>query len=133
MDIKSAFLRGVKINEDIYMKTPDGSKESHNINLVNKAFYGLKQVYHFWNTKFITFETQKLHNNITYLLLCVYNIIVAENNILVQEVIWLKSELTKTFGELVQVETKVIGNLLVATYSKCLSVQCVGALENKVE
>lgn len=111
MDVKSAFLHGI-LNEDIYMKIPDGV-ETEDKNLVcklNKALYGLKQASHCWNSRFNKFATEqnliqsandpclytKMSNNITYLLLYVDDIILAGNNI--QEIVRLKSELTRTFN-----------------------------------
>lgn len=114
MNVKSAFLHG-NLNEDVYMKMPDGVKTEDN-NLVcklNKALYGLKQASHCRNTRFNTFATQQdllqsandpclytnmSKNNITYLLLYVDDIILAENDN--QEIARLKCELTNTFDML---------------------------------
>ena len=48
MDVKTAFLNG-KLNEEIYMKVPDGIKfNPYQVCRLNKAIYGLKQAARCW-------------------------------------------------------------------------------------
>lgn len=49
-DVKTAFLYG-EIEEDIYMKIPEGFDEKGKICKLNKALYGLKQAPNKWNKK----------------------------------------------------------------------------------
>lgn len=57
-DIKTAFLYG-NINEDIYMKIPEGFDDEGKICKLKKSLYGLKQAPLQWNIKFTEFLKQK--------------------------------------------------------------------------
>jgi hypothetical protein len=53
MDVKSAFLNGVLL-EEVYVKQPPGFVRKENVGKVlklNKALYGLKQALRAWNAK----------------------------------------------------------------------------------
>ena len=57
MDVKTAFLQG-DLDEEIYMKQPEGYVNKENPNLVCKlkrSLYGLKQVARCWNSAFDSF------------------------------------------------------------------------------
>uniref|UniRef100_A0A1B6C2D3 Integrase catalytic domain-containing protein n=2 Tax=Clastoptera arizonana TaxID=38151 RepID=A0A1B6C2D3_9HEMI len=53
-DVKTAFLYG-EIEEEIYMKIPEGFEEEGKICKLNKALYGLKQAPSKWNKKLTSF------------------------------------------------------------------------------
>lgn len=119
MDVKSAFLHGT-INENIYMKKPEGLNCGNKVCKLNKALYGLKQAPYCWNKKFNQFATEQelirsdndpclyykhIGNIEIYLLLYVDDIIIASNSKI--ELNKLKEKLTKNFemqdmGELKQ-------------------------------
>lgn len=95
MDVKSAFLHGT-IDENIYMKIPEGFKRNDNqVCKLHKALYGLRQAPISWNKKFNEFaESQKFERSINdpclyvkmfkekilYLLIYVDDIIIASND-----------------------------------------------------
>lgn len=47
-DVKTAFLNGV-LEQEIYMKTPQGFENSEKVLKLNKSLYGLKQAARVWN------------------------------------------------------------------------------------
>ena len=51
MDVKTAFLNG-KLNEEIYMRQPEGFVEGELVCKLNKSLYGLKQASRMWNQRF---------------------------------------------------------------------------------
>jgi len=57
MDVKTTFLHG-DLEEEIYMKQPEGFAMKHTEELVcklKKSLYGLKQSPRMWDQKFNTF------------------------------------------------------------------------------
>lgn len=57
MDVKTAFLNGI-IEEDIYLKAPEGIQVAQNHVLkLKRSLYGLKQSNRCWNNRFDTFVT----------------------------------------------------------------------------
>lgn len=56
-DIKTAFLYGI-LNEDLYMKVPEGFEENNKVCKLEKALYGLKQAPMQWNECFKNFLEQ---------------------------------------------------------------------------
>ena len=62
LDVKTAFLNAT-VNENIYMKIPEGMKINDSENKViklNKALYGLKQASNEWNNEINNFLTKEL-------------------------------------------------------------------------
>ncbi|KAL1488506.1 hypothetical protein ABEB36_014972 [Hypothenemus hampei] len=117
-DIKTAFLNG-KLNEDIYMKPPEGLKLNKDQNLVcllQKSLYGLKQSSRCWNNTFTNFLHSygfrstdadpcvfvgRIKNNILLLVLYVDDglIMSKEKNAIMDVISNLKQRFEITFSE----------------------------------
>lgn len=110
MDVKTAFLRG-SIEEDVYIKVPDGFNESDDVVYkLLKALYGLKQAPRCWNREFNAFIkslgfVRSKHDpclyvlfngdDVVYLLLYVDDILIAAKRI--ELINKLKRKLKKKF------------------------------------
>ncbi|KAL5733208.1 hypothetical protein ACOSQ2_032900 [Xanthoceras sorbifolium] len=113
LDVKTAFLHG-DLEEEIYMRQPEGFKEAGKENLVcrlKKNLYGLKQALRQWYKKFDSFISssgftrcqadhcyyiKKFDNSFIILLLYVDDMLVAGSDM--QEIMNLKRELSKQFA-----------------------------------
>ncbi|KAL5764004.1 hypothetical protein ACOSQ2_016598 [Xanthoceras sorbifolium] len=113
LDVKTAFLHG-DLEEEIYMRQPEGFKEAGKENLVcrlKKSLYGLKQAPRQWYKKFDSFMSnsgftrcqadhccyiKRFDNSFIILLLYVDDMLVAGSNM--QEIMNLKRELSKQFA-----------------------------------
>ncbi|KAE8664189.1 Detected protein of unknown function [Hibiscus syriacus] len=113
LDVKTTFLHG-DLEEEIYMRQPEGFIEARNKNLVcrlKKSLYGLKQTPRQWYKKFDSFMgssgftrcqanhccyIKKFDNNFIILLLHVDDMLVAGSDM--QEIINLKQKLSKQFA-----------------------------------
>ncbi|KAL5837333.1 hypothetical protein ACOSQ3_014502 [Xanthoceras sorbifolium] len=112
LDVKTAFLHG-DLEEEIYMRQPEGFKEAGKENLVcrlKKSLYGLKQAPRQWYKKFDSFMSssgftrcqadhccyiKRFDNSFIILLLYVDDMLVAGSDM--QEIMNLKRELSKQF------------------------------------
>ncbi|KAL5859349.1 hypothetical protein ACOSQ4_000645 [Xanthoceras sorbifolium] len=113
LDVKTAFLHG-DLEEEIYMRQPEGFKEAGKENLVcrlKKSLYGLKQAPRQWYNKFDSFMSnsgftrcqadhccyiKRFDNSFIILLLYVDDMLVAGSDM--QEIMNLKRELSKQFA-----------------------------------
>ncbi|KAL5806884.1 hypothetical protein ACOSQ4_029617 [Xanthoceras sorbifolium] len=113
LDVKTAFLHG-DLEEEIYMRQPEGFKEAGKENLVcrlKKSLYGLKQAPRQWYKKFDSFMSssgftrcqadhccyiKRFDNSFIILLLYVDDMLVAGSDM--QEIMNLKRELSKQFA-----------------------------------
>lgn len=113
LDVKTAFLHG-DLEEEIYMKQPEGFVEADKENMVcrlKKSLYGLKQAPRQWYRKFDSFMSssgftrcqadhccyiKKFDNSFIILLLYVDDMLVAGSDM--QEIQNLKLELSKHFA-----------------------------------
>ncbi|KAL5800708.1 hypothetical protein ACOSQ3_032340 [Xanthoceras sorbifolium] len=113
LDVKTAFLHG-DLEEEIYMRQPEGFKEAGKENLVcrlKKSLYGLKQAPRQWYKKFDSFMSssgftrcqadhccyiKRFNNSFIILLLYVDDMLVAGSDM--QEIMNLKRELSKQFA-----------------------------------
>ncbi|KAL5811668.1 hypothetical protein ACOSQ3_026618 [Xanthoceras sorbifolium] len=113
LDVKTAFLHG-NLEEEIYMRQPEGFKEAGKENLVcrlKKSLYGLKQAPRQWYKKFDSFMSssgftrcqadhccyiKRFDNSFIILLLYVDDMLVAGSDM--QEIMNLKRELSKQFA-----------------------------------
>ncbi|KAE8684911.1 Actin-depolymerizing factor 1 [Hibiscus syriacus] len=113
LDVKTAFLHG-DLEEEIYMRQPEGFIEAGKKNLVcrlKKSLYGLKQAPRQWYKKFDSFMSssgftrcqadhccyiKRFDNSFIILLLYVDDMLVAGSNM--QEIINLKQKLSKQFA-----------------------------------
>ncbi|KAL5733960.1 hypothetical protein ACOSP7_031821 [Xanthoceras sorbifolium] len=113
LDVKTAFLHG-DLEEEIYMRQPEGFKEAGKENLVcrlKKSLYGLKQALRQWYKKFDSFMSssgftrcqadhccyiKRFDNSFIILLLYVDDMLVAGSDM--QEIMNLKRELSKQFA-----------------------------------
>ncbi|KAE8686500.1 cytochrome P450 71A9-like [Hibiscus syriacus] len=113
LDVKTAFLHG-DLEEEIYMRQPEGFIETDKKNLVcrlKKSLYGLKQAPRQWYKKFDSFMSssgftrcqadhccyiKRFDNSFIILLLYVDDMLVAGSNM--QEIINLKQKLSKQFA-----------------------------------
>ncbi|KAL5754374.1 hypothetical protein ACOSP7_022594 [Xanthoceras sorbifolium] len=113
LDVKTAFLHG-DLEEEIYMRQPEGFKEAGKENLVcrlKKSLYGLKQTPRQWYKKFDSFMSssgftrcqadhccyiKRFDNSFIILLLYVDDMLVAGSDM--QEIMNLKRELSKQFA-----------------------------------
>ncbi|CAB77906.1 putative polyprotein [Arabidopsis thaliana] len=101
LDVETAFFHG-ELKEKIYMMPPEGFEslfKENEVCLLNKSLYGLKQAPRQWNEKFdhymteIGFKRSDYDSCSTmYLLLYVYDMLVAANNM--QAIDALKKELS---------------------------------------
>lgn len=57
-DVKTAFLNGT-LDQEVYMKLPEGLNETHKICLLKKALYGLKQAPLRWHKRLTEFLNKK--------------------------------------------------------------------------
>ncbi|KAE8728454.1 FACT complex subunit SPT16-like [Hibiscus syriacus] len=120
LDVKTAFLHG-DLEEEIYMRQPEGFIEADKKNLVcrlKNSLYGLKQTPRQWYKKFDSFMSsngfircqadhccyiKRFDNSFIILLLYVDDMLVAGSDMLVagldmQEIIHLKQKLSKQFA-----------------------------------
>ncbi|KAE8695714.1 hypothetical protein F3Y22_tig00110694pilonHSYRG00408 [Hibiscus syriacus] len=113
LDVKTAFLHG-DLEEEIYMRQPEGFIEADKKNLVcrlKKSLYGLKQAPRQWYQKFDSFMSssvftrcqadhccyiKRFDNSFIILLLYVDDMLVAGSDM--QEIINLKQKLSKQFA-----------------------------------
>ncbi|KAE8735860.1 Cytochrome P450 90B1 [Hibiscus syriacus] len=113
LDVKTAFLHG-DLEEEIYMRQPEGFIEADKKNLVcrlKKSLYGLKQAPRQWYKKFDSFMSsscfircqadhccyiKRFDNSFIILLLYVDDMLVAGSDM--QEIIHLKQKLSKQFA-----------------------------------
>ncbi|KAE8698301.1 hypothetical protein F3Y22_tig00110599pilonHSYRG00009 [Hibiscus syriacus] len=113
LDVKTAFLHG-DLEEEIYMRQPEGFIEADKKNLVcrlKKSLYSLKQAPRQWYKKFDNFMSssgftrcqadhccyiKRFDNSFIILLLYVDDMLVAGSNM--QEIINLKQKLSKQFA-----------------------------------
>ncbi|KAL5810306.1 hypothetical protein ACOSQ4_026874 [Xanthoceras sorbifolium] len=113
LDVKTAFLYG-DLEEEIYMRQPEGFKEAGKENLVcrlKKSLYGLKQAPRQWYKKFDSFMSssgftrcqadhccyiKRFDNSFIILLLYVDDMLVAGSDM--QDIMNLKRELSKQFA-----------------------------------
>ncbi|KAL5819990.1 hypothetical protein ACOSQ4_023832 [Xanthoceras sorbifolium] len=113
LDVKTVFLHG-DLEEEIYMRQPEGFKEAGKENLVcrlKKSLYGLKQAPRQWYKKFDSFMSssgftrcqadhccyiKRFDNSFIILLLYVDDMLVAGSDM--QEIMNLKRELSKQFA-----------------------------------
>ncbi|KAE8654393.1 hypothetical protein F3Y22_tig00117048pilonHSYRG00173 [Hibiscus syriacus] len=113
LDVKTVFLHG-DLEEEIYMRQPEGFIEADKKNLVcrlKKSLYGLKQAPRQWYKKFDNFMSssdftkcqaghccyiKRLDNSFIILLLYADDILVAGSDM--QEIINLKQKLSKQFA-----------------------------------
>ncbi|KAE8706762.1 Retrovirus-related Pol polyprotein from transposon TNT 1-94 [Hibiscus syriacus] len=113
LDVKTAFLHG-DLEEEIYMRQPEGFIEADKKNLVcrlKKSLYGLKQAPRQWYKKFDSFMRsngftrcqadhccyiKRFENSFIILLLYVDDMLVAGSDM--QEIINLKQKLSKQFA-----------------------------------
>ncbi|KAL5804056.1 hypothetical protein ACOSQ3_030856 [Xanthoceras sorbifolium] len=113
LDVKTAFLHG-DLEEEIYMRQPEGFKEAGKENLVcrlKKSLYGLKQAPRQWYKKFDSFMSssgftrcqadhccyiKRFDNSFIILLLYVDDMLIAGSDM--QEIMNLKRELSKQFA-----------------------------------
>ncbi|KAE8691518.1 Vacuolar-sorting receptor 1 [Hibiscus syriacus] len=113
LDVKTAFLHG-DLEEEIYMRQPEGFIEADKKNLVcrlKKSLYGLKQAPRQWYKKFDSFMSssgfircqadhccyiKRFDNSFIILLLYVDDMLVAGSDM--QEIINLKQKLSKQFA-----------------------------------
>ncbi|KAE8685870.1 cytochrome P450 71A9-like [Hibiscus syriacus] len=113
LDVKTTFLHG-ELEEEIYMRQPEGFIEAGKKNLVcrlKKSLYGLKQAHRQWYKKFDSFMSssgftrcqayhccyiKRFDNSFIILLLYVDDILVAGSDM--QEIINLKQKLSKQFA-----------------------------------
>uniref|UniRef100_A0A1Y1LCN3 Endonuclease n=1 Tax=Photinus pyralis TaxID=7054 RepID=A0A1Y1LCN3_PHOPY len=51
MDVRSAFLNG-EIDEEVYIRLPEGLESNYSVGKLNKSIYGLKKSPKYWNDKF---------------------------------------------------------------------------------
>ncbi|KAL5825663.1 hypothetical protein ACOSQ3_021726 [Xanthoceras sorbifolium] len=113
LNVKTAFLHG-DLEEEIYMRQPEGFKEAGKENLVcrlKKSLYGLKQAPRQWYKKFDSFMSssgftrcqadhccyiKRFDNSFIILLLYVDDMLIAGSDM--QEIMNLKRELSKQFA-----------------------------------
>ncbi|KAL5762397.1 hypothetical protein ACOSP7_018661 [Xanthoceras sorbifolium] len=113
LDVKTVFLHG-DLEEEIYMRQPEGFKEAGKENLVcrlKKSLYGLKQAPRQWYKKFDSFMSssgftrcqadhccyiKRFDNSFIILLLYVDDMLIAGSDM--QEIMNLKRELSKQFA-----------------------------------
>ena len=106
-DVKTAFLNGI-LDEDIYMRQPQGFKKGDKVLKLNKSLYGLKQAARVWN---ITLHQQLLNigfiqNNIDK---CLY--VLRERNSICYLIVHVDDLLfVSNREETIKSSTELIGN-----------------------
>lgn len=109
MDVKTAFLNG-NLNEEIYMRQPDGFVRGNLVCKLNKSLYGLKQASRMWNERFhdvilkLGFD-RSMHDSclyikrdehhIMYLLIYVDDLLLIGNNI--DDIKHIKTSMSNVF------------------------------------
>lgn len=109
MDVKSAFLNG-DLNEEIYMRQPEGFVQGDNVCLLLKSLYGLKQSARKWYERFHEFIRKLgfirseydyclyykvIEGSVTYLLLYVDDLLLLGKDL--NEILRIKKSMSKEF------------------------------------